>query len=151
MRPAGLPSMAKSPRRPRVTGIGGVFFRAKDPKALLGWYRRHLGMRIEGNVGLFTWRSATEARRKGHTVWAIFPADTDYFGERGAAFMINYRVKELDVILARLRSEGVAVDPRIEDSEYGRFGWVTDPEGNRIELWQPPKTYRPPEAATPME
>jgi predicted enzyme related to lactoylglutathione lyase len=143
--------MSTRRRKSRVTGIGGIFFKAEDPKALAGWYRRHLGIRIEGNVGVFTWRSAKDPRRKGHTVWALFPQATDYFGASRNAFMINYRVKDLDAILASLRRSGADVDPRIEESEYGRFGWVTDPEGNRIELWQPPRVYTPPEDENPME
>jgi predicted enzyme related to lactoylglutathione lyase len=135
----------------RVTGIGGIFFKAEDPKALARWYRRHLGIRIEGSVGLFAWRSARDARRKGHTVWALFPRGTDYFGASRNAFMINYRVKDLDAILASLRRSGVDVDPKIEHSEYGRFGWVTDPEGNRIELWEPPRVYKGPEDEILME
>jgi len=146
-----LPSMAARTRRTRVTGIGGIFFKARDPKALVRWYHRHLGIHIEEAVALFTWRSGRDGRAKGHTVWSIFPADTTYFGERGASFMINYRVKDLDAVLAVLRDEGVEADRKIEESEYGRFGWITDPEGNRIELWEPPKVYRAPEKAMPME
>jgi len=143
--------MATQTRRPRVTGIGGIFFKAGDPKALVRWYRRHLGIHIEDSVALFTWRSGKDGKGKGHTVWSIFPAGTKYFGEDGASFMINYRVRDLDGVLAALRKEGVEVDRRVEDSEYGRFGWITDPEGNRIELWEPPKVYRAPEKAVKME
>jgi len=143
--------MAARTSRARVTGIGGVFFKAKDPKALAHWYERHLGMRIVDTVALFTWRSGRDGKVKGHTVWSIFPADTKYFGEGGPAFMVNYRVRDLESVLAALRNEGVDVARKVEDSEYGRFGWVTDPEGNRIELWEPPKVYRAPEKAVPME
>jgi predicted enzyme related to lactoylglutathione lyase len=148
---APLRDMAARPRRPRVTGIGGIFFKAKDPKALARWYRDHLGIRIEGEVAVYAWRGGKDARRKGHTVWALFPANATYFGKGGGRFMINYRVRDLDAVLAALRREGAEVDPKVEDSEYGRFGWVTDPEGNRIELWQPPKAYRSPEKMIPME
>ena len=133
-----------------MTGIGGIFFKAKDPNALVRWYRQHLGIAIEDTVALFTWRGGRDGKVKGHTVWSIFPADTKYFGVDGASFMINYRVKDLDGVLAALRAEGVEVARKIEDSEYGRFGWITDPEGNRIELWEPPKKYRTPEKAIPM-
>lgn len=143
-------SMAARTRRARVTGIGGIFFKAKDPKALSEWYRRHLGLSVENSMVLFTWGGGGDGKAKGHTVWSIFPADTTYFGD-GASFMINYRVKDLDAVLAALRKEGVVVDPKVEDYEYGRFGWITDPEGNRIELWEPPKAYRAPEKAMPME
>ena len=143
--------MVARTRRARVTGIGGIFFKAKDPKAMVRWYRRHLGIHIEDAVALFAWRSGRDGKRKGHTVWSIFPADTTYFGEDGAPFMINYRVKDLDGVLAALRDEGVKADRKVEDTEYGRFGWITDPEGNRIELWEPPKVYRAPERAMSME
>ena len=144
-------AMASRTRRARVTGIGGIFFKAKDPKALVRWYHRHLGMNIESTVALFAWRGGRNGKVKGHTVWSIFPANTKYFGEDGASFMINYRVKDLDSVLTALRAEGVKADRKIEDSEYGRFGWITDPEGNRIELWEPPKEYRAPEKAMRME
>lgn len=134
-----------------MTGIGGIFFKATDPKALARWYRKHLGIRIEGTVALFSWRRGRGPARKGHTVWSIFPAGTSYFGPGRTTFMINYRVKDLDALLSALREEGVDVDPKVEDSEYGRFGWVTDPEGNRIELWEPPKEDRSPEGEIPME
>jgi len=143
--------MAARARQARVTGIGGIFFKAKDPKALVAWYRRHLGIPIEDSVALFTWRSGREGNAEGHTVWSIFPRDTTYFGEEGASFMINYRVRDLDRVLAALREDGVEVAGKAQDTEYGRFGWVTDPEGNRIELWEPPKVYRAPEKAIPME
>ena len=134
-----------------MTGIGGIFFKAKDPQELSRWYRQHLGIAVEGNMALFTWRGGKDGKVQGHTVWSIFPADTKYFGEDGAAFMVNYRVKDLDRVLAALRAEGVDVAPKVEDSEYGRFGWITDPEGNRIELWEPPKRNRAPEKAIRME
>ena len=143
--------MAARKRPARVTGLGGVFFKAKDPKAMVQWYHRHLGMDIENSMVLFTWRGGKEGKVQGATVWSIFPADTKYFGEDGASFMINYRVKDLDGLLAALRGEGVDVEPKIEDTPYGRFGWITDPEGNRIELWQPPKADRQPDKATRME
>lgn len=134
-----------------MTGIGGIFFKAKDPKALVKWYNRHLGIATEDTMALFAWRGGREGKTKGHTVWSIFPAETNYFGESGSSFMINYRVKDLDRVLADLRSEGVEVARKAEDSEYGRFGWVTDPEGNRIELWEPPKEHRAPKKAMLME
>ncbi|TLZ56710.1 MAG: VOC family protein [Methanobacteriota archaeon] len=143
--------MALRPRRPRVTGIGGIFFKAKDPKALARWYRDRLGIRIEGSMAAYEWRGGRNARQKGHTIWALFPAKTPYFGKNGASFMINYRVKDLDAMVAALRREGAKVDPKVEDFEYGRFAWVTDPEGTRIELWEPPKGYRSPEKPIPME
>ena len=115
------------------------------------WYQRHLGLAIENSMVLFSWRGGREGKAQGHTVWSIFPGDTKYFGEDGASFMINYRVKDLDAVLAALRKEGVKIAPKVEDTDYGRFAWITDPEGNRIELWQPPKGNRAPEQATVME
>lgn len=121
----------------RVTGIGGIFFKARDPQALGEWYRRHLGIDVQDWGGAaFRWGGTGSA--PGTTVWSPFPADTPYFGSGPAPFMVNYRVESLDGLLAALRAEGCDVDPRVEDSEYGRFGWVVDPEGNRLELWQPP-------------
>lgn len=132
------------PPRGRVEGIGGIFFRAQDPAALRAWYVQHLGLpALDGGTG-FWWRHDGDPTRRGHTVWAPFDADTDYFGdgasesERPADWMINYRVDDLDAILERLRNEGVDVDDRIEDSRFGRFGWALDPEGHRFELWEPP-------------
>ncbi len=124
----------------KVTGIGGVFFRSGDPKGLTGWYTEHLGLPapVDGSVAI-PWRHAEDPAREGMTVWAPFPAATGYFGPGGQAFMINYIVDDLDGMLASLRGAGVAVDDRIEEHEYGRFGWATDPEGNRIELWEPPR------------
>ncbi len=104
------------------------------------WYRDHLGIPIEDSVALFAWRGGKDGKAHGHTVWSIFPADTKYFGEDSAPFMINYRVKDLDRLREALRAEGVDVDRDVEESKYGRFGWVRDPEGNRIELWEPPET-----------
>ena len=143
--------MVARTRRARVTGLGGIFFKAKDPKAMVEWYGRHLGMDIENSMVLFSWRGGKEGKVEGHTVWSIFPGDTKYFGEDGASFMINYRVKDLDGTLASLRREGVAVNRKVEDTPYGRFGWITDPEGNRIELWEPSKVNRQPEKAMRME
>lgn len=124
----------------RVTGIGGVFFKAKDPAKLAAWYRDHLGMKIEDWGGVvFPWASPDNPGGVGTTVWSPFPESTGYFEPSPAGFMINYRVEDLDALLAVLREEGCAVDEKVEASEFGKFGWVMDPEGNRIELWQPPE------------
>jgi predicted enzyme related to lactoylglutathione lyase len=124
----------------RVTGIGGIFFKAEDPEKMKAWYQKHLGVMAEkdGYVA-FQWREANDPDRIGCTVWSLFPGDTKYFDPSPAPFMINYRVADLDALLAQLREEGVQVEDRIEEYEYGRFAWVMDPEGNRIELWEPPK------------
>jgi len=123
----------------RITGIGGIFFKARDPDALRQWYRRHLGLDIQDWGGLvFPWTPEPEPGRKGVTVWSVFPADTKYFQPGEASFMINYRVADLHGVLAELRAEGVTVDPKVDESEFGKFGWVMDCEGNRLELWEPP-------------
>ena len=128
----------------RVTGIGGIFFKARDADALRAWYRRHLGLDIQEWGGLALAPPVVPdddgpPPLSAHTTWCIFPADSDYFGGSASApFMINYRVVDLDALLDVLRAEGCLVDPKTEVSEYGKFGWVTDPEGNRIELWQAP-------------
>jgi predicted enzyme related to lactoylglutathione lyase len=123
----------------RVTGIGGVFFKSKDPKALGEWYRTHLGLEVEEWGGVaFHWVTPDNPSGTGTTIWNPFPQDTKYFAPSGASFMINFRVQDLHSLLEVLRNEGCQVDTKIEESEYGKFGWVHDPEGNRVELWQPP-------------
>ncbi len=125
----------------RVTGIGGVFFRARDPKALSAWYVQHLGLPLSDYGGVnFLWSDEVPPTT-GTTAWSLFHADTKYFGpgKDGApqAAMINYRVDDLDALLTQLAAAGVTIDPNREDASYGRFAWITDPEGNRLELWQP--------------
>ncbi len=132
-------------RQQHVVGIGGIFFRARNPKALSEWYSKRLGLKVKDNVALFTWNSPRNPKKKGYTVWALFPKSTSYFGSKQTQFMINYRVKNLASLLATLRREGVRVAKKIEASQYGKFGWITDPEGNRIELWEPPRNYKSPE------
>lgn len=123
----------------RVTGIGGVFFKCRDADAQREWYRKHLGIESESWGGFaFEWREKDDPDRVGMTVWSPMPETTDYLDPSTARFMINYRVDDLESVLARLQEEGVDVDDRRDDSEFGRFGWVTDLEGNRVELWQPP-------------
>lgn len=124
----------------RVTGIGGIFFRARDPEALRAWYQRHLGVGTEPWGGsVFSWAGPENPSGTGSTVWSLFPNDSSKFGKTSSSFMVNYRVADLRALLEALRAEGCEVDDQVEDSEYGIFGWVTDPEGNRIELWQPPE------------
>jgi predicted enzyme related to lactoylglutathione lyase len=128
----------------RVVGIGGIFFKARDPEALGAWYRDHLGLALADWGGVtFEPTMASPAGRPSTLVWSLFPAETQYFEPSTSPFMINYRVDDLDQVLTALRAEGCAVDERVESSEYGRFGWVTDPEGNRLELWEPPHATRP--------
>ena len=118
----------------RILGLGGVFFKARDPKALAAWYRDHLGLPIEPNQTYCTLKSTAPDEP---TVWSTFPTDTAYFGPAPSSCMLNYRVRNLDAILAQLRAAGARVDDKVEDYDYGRFGWATDPEGNRFELWEP--------------
>jgi glyoxylase I family protein len=117
----------------KVTGIGGVFIRAKDPQALALWYQQQLGIPLYPDVpyGSFIAKAADE------TVWSAFAADTNYFGNMTQQSMVNYRVTDLVAMLNQLKAAGVWVDPHIEDGDYGKFGWAIDPEGNRFELWQP--------------
>jgi catechol 2,3-dioxygenase-like lactoylglutathione lyase family enzyme len=119
----------------RITGIGGIFFRSSDPKALHRWYAKHLGL-PEGDFGaVIEWGGD---KGSGSTIWSPFPADTDYFGPSGQASMVNYRVSDLDAMLAQLRDGSVEVVGDIQEMEgIGRFGWGVDPEGNRFELWEP--------------
>lgn len=122
----------------RVTGIGGVFFKADDVARMRTWYRDTLGLPIgEGDWWMFEWRDRENAERVGSTVWSLFPADTTYFDPGKSPLMVNYRVDDLEGLLAELRGKGVEVIGQIEEQEYGRFGWVLDPEGNKIELWEP--------------
>ena len=127
--------------RVKVAGVGGVFFRAKDPKALAAWYREHLGIPVdEGQTyGAFVIDSTRDASGAPiQMVWSVMPESTKYFGPNPAGWMINYRVDNLDALLAQLRAAGVWVAEKVEDTEYGKFGWAADPEGTRFELWQPP-------------
>ena len=124
----------------RVTGIGGIFFKAKDPTALGAWYKKHLGIDVqEWGGAAFTWTDDSGKPTKGTTVWSVFSADGDYFAPSTSSFMINYRVPDLAGLLQVLRQEGCNVLEKTDDSEYGKFGWVMDPEGNKVELWQPPQ------------
>ena len=126
----------------RVTGIGGIFLSAKDPKALRAWYKKHLGIDVQDWGGaVFTWADSAGNPTKGTTVWNIFPADGKYFAPSTSTFMVNYRVEDLAALLQALREEGCNVLEKTEDSEYGKFGWVMDPEGNKVELWQPPQGH----------
>jgi catechol 2,3-dioxygenase-like lactoylglutathione lyase family enzyme len=134
-----LDILMSAPEQRRVTGIGGIFFKASNPDQLREWYRRHLGVPIEEWGGTaFRWQSPDNPSGTGTTVWNIFDHDTKYFGPGPSPFMINFRVADLHGLVALLRAEGCNVDDKTDDSEYGKFGWVTDPEGNRVELWEPP-------------
>ena len=124
----------------RVTGIGGIFFKAKDAPALQAWYKRHLGIDVQVWGGAaFPWVDAEGKVVAGTTAWSISAEDAPLFAPSSAAFMVNYRVADLPALLEALRAEGCNVLEKLDESEYGKFAWVIDPEGNKVELWQPPK------------
>jgi predicted enzyme related to lactoylglutathione lyase len=126
----------------RVTGVGGVFLRSSDSKKLAQWYADHLGVKLNDWGGAsFEWTDEVPAGT-GATAWSTFPAETKYFGptEEGRpqqAVMINYRVDDLDALIEELAAKGVWIDPKRDDSDFGKFAWVKDCDGNRVELWQP--------------
>ena len=122
----------------RVTGFGGLFFKSADPEQLYQWFEKHLGMKRDMSGGvMFEWAGDPNAA-EGVTIWSIFPESTKYFDPGKATFMMNLRVEGLKELLAKLRGEGASVDDKYDETEYGNFGWVMDPDGNRIELWEPP-------------
>jgi predicted enzyme related to lactoylglutathione lyase len=124
----------------RVTGIGGVFFQAKNPETLRAWYKKHLGIDVQQWGGaMFTWTDDEGKPTNGTTVWSVGAAGGSQYAPSTAAFMINYRVADLAALLRALREEGCNVLEKTDDSEFGKFGWVMDPEGNKVELWQPPE------------
>jgi len=123
----------------RVTGIGGIFFKAKDAPSLRAWYQRHLGIDVQSWGGAtFTWVDAQGSAVAGTTNWSIGAEDGEHFAPSSAKFMINYRVEDLHALVKVLREEHCNVLEKVDDSEFGKFAWVIDPEGNKIELWQPP-------------
>lgn len=124
----------------RVLGVGGVFFRSKDPGRLADWYRDTLGLEIENWGATHGTSFAPDAMpANSFTVWSIFASDTEYFGDRHQAFMINLVVDDLDAALVNVRESGGVVMPEKEEHDFGRFGWFVDPDGNRVELWEPPE------------
>lgn len=123
----------------RVTGIGGIFFKARDPVALRTWYQRHLGIDVQDWGGAaFRWADADGKPTAGMTIWSISNAASDHLSPSASSFMVNYRVADLHALLGELRKEGCNVLDKTEELEYGKFGWVVDPEGNKVELWEPP-------------
>lgn len=121
----------------RVTGLGGVFFKSSDPKTLRDWYREHLGIESEDYGFSFLWREMAAPDNKGYTVWNPFPEGTEYFDPSEQPYMINYRVADLEALLPALEAEGVEVVAGPEAYENGKFAWILDPEGRKIELWEP--------------
>lgn len=123
----------------RVVGIGGIFIKSNAPEELKAWYRTHLGMDIQDWGGtVFQWSTPDNPNPNGTTIWSVFDGSSSYFDPSKAQFMVNYRVEDLHAVLDALRAEGCNVDTRTEESEFGKFGWVMDPDGNRVELWEPP-------------
>ncbi len=123
----------------RVTGIGGIFFKANDAPVLRAWYKRHLGIDVqEWGGAAFPWTDADGEPVAGTTAWSIASADSDQFAPGKSTFMVNYRVDDLHALINALREEGCRVLEKTDESEYGKFGWVIDPEGNKVELWEPP-------------
>ena len=121
----------------RVTGIGGIFFKCKNPEKTKAWYKKHLGLPVDQWGATFKWRDENEPEQVCHTAWSPFPADTRYFDPSEKYFMFNYRVENLELLLSVLEEEGVEIVGEIEEHDYGKFGWIMDPDGNKIELWEP--------------
>src|SRR4051812_47124721 len=123
----------------RVTGLGGVFFKTQDANALRQWYQRNLGLSPDEHGAInFPWRDAENPESLGQTVFMPFPSDTKYFEPSRSSFMFNFRVDNLDELLLQLRQAGVSIVGEVQEFDYGRFAWIMDPEGQRIELWEPP-------------
>lgn len=121
----------------KVTGIGGIFFKCKDATAMNAWYAQHLGLPVSQYGTMFEWRDMEHPEKTGTTVWNPFPDDTEYFQPSQKDFMINYRVENLEALVAELRQNGVTITDEIKTYDYGKFVHVLDPEGNAIELWEP--------------
>jgi len=123
----------------RVTGLGGAFIKAKDPKAMAEWYEKHLGIPFgEGSYVVFPFKDVDGNISKGFNIVSFFKEDTNYFDPGKNNVMINLRVEDLFALIDQLKKEGVQIAGEPIDEEYGKFGWIIDPEGNKIELWQPP-------------
>ncbi|WP_293883069.1 MULTISPECIES: VOC family protein [unclassified Sphingobacterium] len=121
----------------RVTGIGGFFFKSKDPKKLRAWYAQHLGITTNSYGGVFEWYQGADSTKKAFTQWSPFKESTAYFDPSEKDFMINYRVEDIELLVEELKKEGVTVLDNIEAFDYGKFVHIMDIEGNKIELWQP--------------
>lgn len=125
----------------RAIGIGGIFFKSEKPDELRDWYKQHLGINIEQFGGsVFQWQKLAEEKPEAYTVWSPFDAKTDYMNPSKNEFMVNFVVDDLDALLTALKDEGVELvgDP-MNDANFGKFGWVMDPEGRKVELWEPPQ------------
>lgn len=120
-----------------ITGIGGVFFRSQNPEKCKAWYMENMGLKSESWGKMFAWRDYDNPEKPGSTSWGPFKNETDYFGNSGQEFMINYRVTNLEELLEHLKTKGIAVVKETESYEYGKFAWIDDADGRRIELWEP--------------
>ena len=127
----------KNTKMKKVTGIGGIFFKSKDPKAINEWYKTHLGFDTTPYGTSFEWRENDDSTKKGLTQWNPFKETTKYFEPSTKDFMINYRVVNIEALVEQLKAEGVTIVDKIEDSEYGKFVHILDLEGNKVELWEP--------------
>jgi catechol 2,3-dioxygenase-like lactoylglutathione lyase family enzyme len=136
---APKPSVKAEPPQPRgrIIGIGGVFFKSANRDQMREWYSKHLGLADKGGGAMLPWRESDDPQKKHVTVWTIFPDSTKYLDPSPAPFMINYIVDDLDALLDRLKQEGVKIDAKRMNESYGRFAWIYDSDGNKIELWQP--------------
>ena len=126
-----------SSNRPRVTGIGGIFFKCKDPAGVRAWYQTHLGLHTNQYGAVFEWRQGADTTRKGFTQWSPFKETTKYFAPSTKDFMINYRVEHLEALVAELKKNGVTITDTIATYDYGKFVHILDIEGNKLELWEP--------------
>lgn len=120
----------------KATAVGGVFFKCKDPEAQKAWYAKHLGLSMDQYGTSFEWRHTDDHNQKGFTVWSPFKKDTTYFGDASQQYMINYRVENMEALLAELKKEGVTIVDDVETYEYGKFVHILDGEGSRVELWE---------------
>lgn len=121
----------------KITGIGGVFFKCKDPQAMRKWFHEKFGLSDDKYGHPFLWKKHDSANKNGYTVWNPFDDNSDYFKPSKQKYMINYRVENLQELIEELRESGVTIVGDIQSFEYGKFGWILDPEGNKMELWEP--------------
>jgi lactoylglutathione lyase len=141
--PRATPAKSAQPKG-RVLGIGGVFFKTANRDQMQNWYAERLGLKGDGGGVMLPWRDKDDPSQQHFTVWSLFPGDTKYFAPSTAPFMINYIVDDLDAMIEKLKKADVKIDPKRQEEPYGRFAWIYDPDGNKIELWQP---LTPPDGA----
>lgn len=137
----GVKSLTNTPTKTnhmkRVTGIGGIFFKSKDPKKAMDWYKKHLGLETNDYGCMFEWYENAEKTKKGMTQWTPFPESTKYFDPSQQPYMINYRVENLEALIEELKKEGVTIVDTMETYDYGKFVHILDSDGNKVELWEP--------------